>query len=76
MGFGLGLTPRVQVPNNHILSKILTYITTILKPRVPNYWVLWTLGIRARVEGYEVSTLLFGFYGAFLLCKVETCFAV
>ena len=26
------LTPRVQVPNNHILSKILTYITTILKP--------------------------------------------
>ena len=24
--------PRVQVPNNHILSKILTYITTILKP--------------------------------------------
>ena len=25
-------TPRVQVPNNHILSKILTYITTILKP--------------------------------------------
>ena len=26
-------TPWVQVPNNHILSKILTYITTILKPR-------------------------------------------
>ena len=26
------ITPRVQVPNNHILSKILTYITTILKP--------------------------------------------
>ena len=26
------LTPRVQVPNNHILAKILTYITTILKP--------------------------------------------
>ena len=26
------LTPRVQVPNNHIFSKILTYITTILKP--------------------------------------------
>ena len=25
-------TPRVQLPNNHILSKILTYITTILKP--------------------------------------------
>ena len=25
-------TPRVQVPNNHILSKILTYITTILNP--------------------------------------------
>ena len=25
------LPPRVQVPNNHILSKILTYITTILK---------------------------------------------
>ena len=24
--------PRVQVPNNHILSKTLTYITTILKP--------------------------------------------
>ena len=28
----LNLTPRVQVPNNHILSKILTYIATILKP--------------------------------------------
>ena len=26
------ISPRVQVPNNHILSKILTYITTILKP--------------------------------------------
>ena len=26
------VSPRVQVPNNHILSKILTYITTILKP--------------------------------------------
>ena len=25
-------TPRVQVPNNHILSKILTCTTTILKP--------------------------------------------
>ena len=39
-GFGgfrvLGVTgfisPRVQVPNNHILSQILTYITTILNP--------------------------------------------
>ena len=29
---GIGVTPRVQVPNNRILSKILTYITTILKP--------------------------------------------
>ena len=27
-----GLTPRVQVPNNHIPSNILTYITTSLKP--------------------------------------------
>ena len=26
------VTPRVQGPNNHILSKILTYITTIRKP--------------------------------------------
>ena len=26
------VTPRVQVPNNHILPKILTCITTILKP--------------------------------------------
>ena len=26
------ISPRVQVPNNHILSKILTYITTILNP--------------------------------------------
>ena len=26
-----GLSPRVQVPNNHILSNILTYVTTILK---------------------------------------------
>ena len=34
-GSGFGnfrfITPRVQVPNNHILSKILTYITTIFK---------------------------------------------
>ena len=28
---GVALAPRVQ-PKNHILSKILTYITTILKP--------------------------------------------
>ena len=28
----LNKSPRVQVPNNHILSQILTYITTILKP--------------------------------------------
>ena len=27
-------TPRVQVPNNHILSKILTYIATILNPSI------------------------------------------
>ena len=26
------VSPRVQVPNNHIFTKILTYITTILKP--------------------------------------------
>ena len=26
------LTPRVQVPNYHTLSKIVTYITTILNP--------------------------------------------
>ena len=26
------LTPRVQVPKKYTLSKILTYITTILKP--------------------------------------------
>ena len=31
-GFVVFYSPRVQVPNNHILSKILTYITTILKP--------------------------------------------
>ena len=30
--FWLALTLRVQVPNNHILSQILTYITTILNP--------------------------------------------
>ena len=28
----LGFPLRFQVPNNHILSKILTYITTIRKP--------------------------------------------
>ena len=28
----LNFTPRMQVPNNHILSKILTCISTILKP--------------------------------------------
>ena len=38
-GFLHALTPRVQVPNIHILSKILTYITTILKPST-DYWVL------------------------------------
>ena len=27
------LTPRVQVPNNHMLFIILTYVSTILKPR-------------------------------------------
>ena len=32
MEITLNLTPRVQVPNNHKLSKILTYIATILKP--------------------------------------------
>ena len=31
-GQSLAATPRVQVPNNHILAKILTYITTVLKP--------------------------------------------
>ena len=28
---------RVQVPNYHILSKIVTYTP------IPNYWILWTL---------------------------------
>ena len=27
-------TPRVQLPYNHLLSEILTYITTILKPNI------------------------------------------
>ena len=38
---GALITPRVQVPNNHILSRILTYITT----------VLWTLGVTLTVLG-------------------------
>ena len=33
-------SPRVQVPNNHILSNILTYITTIL----PEYLIIGSLG--------------------------------
>ena len=32
INIGPSLTPRAQVPNNHILSKMLSYITTILKP--------------------------------------------
>ena len=31
-GGGMVLTLRVQVPDYHILSKIVTYITTILNP--------------------------------------------
>ena len=52
----LFITPRVQVANNHILSKILTYISTILN-RVPNYWVLWTLGVTCRVAKLQADTL-------------------
>ena len=32
LGNGLGVTLRVQVPNKHILSLILSYFTTILNP--------------------------------------------
>ena len=32
MGLTSPVTPRVQVPNCHIHSKIVTYITTIEKP--------------------------------------------
>ena len=34
---------RVQVPDYHIFSKIVTYTTSILNLGLPNYWVLWTL---------------------------------
>ena len=39
---------RVQVPNYQLLSKIVTYITTVLstKPEfLINYWVLWILRV-------------------------------
>ena len=43
---GLLVTPRVQVPNNQILSKILTYIIAYPNNRVPHYWFLGTLRVR------------------------------
>ena len=45
------LALRVQVPNCHLLSQIVTYITTIYsKPKVPNYWVLWTLRVKEKAS--------------------------
>ena len=32
VSWGTQITPRVQAPNNHILSEVLPYITTILNP--------------------------------------------
>ena len=42
------VTLVVQVPNNHILSKIVTYIT-LSETQVPMFWVLWT-GRKNRVD--------------------------
>ena len=39
------VVPRVQVPNYHILSQIVT------RSYVPNYWVLWTLRVWFKVLG-------------------------
>ena len=39
----------IQVPNYHIFSKIVTYITTI-RNLSTYYWVLWTLGVGFRNE--------------------------
>ena len=40
-GFGdeRGLALRVQVPDNHILSQILTYRYLLSATKVPYYWV-------------------------------------
>ena len=48
LGFRLDIAPRVQVPNtnSHILSKILTYRTTILKPSTQLLGPFGTLGER------------------------------
>ena len=38
--------PFPKIPSTyHILSKIVTYITTISETQVPNYWVVWTLRV-------------------------------
>ena len=49
-------TLRVQVPNYHTLSKIVTYITTILNPNT-YYWILWTLGETSKTSNCEGSKL-------------------
>ena len=62
-------TPRVQVPNNHILSKILTYITTILKPSTSLLGPLdpWGLGVCTT----ETSPYGFLVLNADILCGVQ-----
>ena len=52
---------RVQVRNNHMLSQILSFRTTIDYPK-PKYLIIGSLGplkpyIRAMVEGFEVQDL-------------------
>ena len=47
---------RVQVPNYHILSTIVTYITILSQTRVPNYRVLWTLRVSLGPQNYDPVT--------------------
>ena len=54
---GMTLTPRVQVPNNHILSRILTYITTTLNPSTLLLGPLDPWGYNCRVQQVKRSVM-------------------
>ena len=56
-------TPRVQVPNNHILSKILTYITTILNPSTGSFGPLGISSVGFPCKGSGLGFRTIGFPG-------------
>ena len=45
LGFGVYLTLRVQVPNNHILTQKPILESLLPKSQVPKYWVLGPVGL-------------------------------